>query len=170
MHPLEPLALRLSLSLLIGVSRIYGQRYTIHYNEVNHMIMRIRQALATYGTQQQFVDLIQPRADMDAITLQEEFDVTLHLTYVTPELSAEPRFDKSILYAELGRPVITPLRAPGGVMRTPSTVGLSTRAEHRSMGPGYAASLASTSLLGAEYDVYGHLTDPAVTARAARAV
>ncbi|KAJ3370978.1 hypothetical protein GGF31_003708 [Allomyces arbusculus] len=170
MHPPEPLALRLSSSLLVGVSRIYGQQYTIHYNEVNHLIMRIRQALATSKTQQQFVDLIQPRADMDAITLQEEFDVTLHPTYLTPpitppialaeELYAEPRFDESILSAELGRPVVTPLRAqPTGVMRTPSTVGLSTRAERRSMGPGYAASLASTSLLGAEYDVYGHLAE-----------
>ncbi|KNE56092.1 hypothetical protein AMAG_01934 [Allomyces macrogynus ATCC 38327] len=170
MHPPEPLALRLSSSLLVGVSRIYGQQYTIHYNEVHHLIMRIRQALATYKTQQQFVDLIQPRADVDAITLQEEFDVTLHPTYLTPpvtppialaeELYAEPRLEESILSTELGRPVVTPLRAPPtGVMRTPSTVGLSARAERRSMGPGYAASLASTSLLGAEYDVYGHLTE-----------
>ncbi|ORY06599.1 hypothetical protein K493DRAFT_146887, partial [Basidiobolus meristosporus CBS 931.73] len=43
--PPEPLALRLSSNLMVGISRVYNQQYDMYYTEVNNLWQNIRNHL-----------------------------------------------------------------------------------------------------------------------------
>ncbi|EGG00593.1 uncharacterized protein MELLADRAFT_93153 [Melampsora larici-populina 98AG31] len=46
-HPPEPLALRLTSGLLLGITRVYGQQWSLFYLDVQHASQSIRKAFST---------------------------------------------------------------------------------------------------------------------------
>ena len=49
MEPPEPLALRLSSNLMVGVTRVYKQQYQFYFNDVNHVFVHLKQHLLSVG-------------------------------------------------------------------------------------------------------------------------
>lgn len=57
-EPEEPMALRLSASLMLGVARIYGQQYSLFVSDVENVNKLLKKA---------FSDVFKPYVDADAL-------------------------------------------------------------------------------------------------------
>ncbi|KAJ3181937.1 hypothetical protein HDU85_003454 [Gaertneriomyces sp. JEL0708] len=74
-HPPEPMALRLTSNLMIGVTRVYSQQTSFLYTEANQVFTRIKRAWA--DIQSGDLDIIMPEARYDAITVPLDEDADL---------------------------------------------------------------------------------------------
>ncbi|KAJ3089704.1 hypothetical protein HK102_005718 [Quaeritorhiza haematococci] len=77
--PPEPMALRLTSNLLVGVARLLGAQYTFYLTDVNQVFVRLKRAF----TELQHADVNMPvaTAKFDAITMDHDVD---------SEISREP--------------------------------------------------------------------------------
>ncbi|KAK9718988.1 R8 protein [Basidiobolus ranarum] len=83
--PPEPLALRLSSNLMVGISRVYNQQYDMYYTEVNNLWQNIRNHLMALESEN--VTMAVPEARFEAITLSEDFELS-GLTLAAEDLYA----------------------------------------------------------------------------------
>ncbi|KAL7746651.1 R8 protein [Sorochytrium milnesiophthora] len=68
-RPSEPLALRLSSNLMMGIARIHQHQYSFYFADVTHLTAQLKRALAAPGDCDAAVNLTAPLARHDAITL-----------------------------------------------------------------------------------------------------
>ncbi|KAI9179221.1 R8 protein [Blastocladiella emersonii ATCC 22665] len=84
--PPEPLALRLTANLLVGVTRVYGHQYTMHYNDVNHLIQTLRFILASHRRDEEFINLQEATNRLESITLDAAQDINIFELSLLPPL------------------------------------------------------------------------------------
>ncbi|KAH8913440.1 hypothetical protein BT69DRAFT_1234587, partial [Atractiella rhizophila] len=70
--PTEPLALRLSASLLMGIARVYGQQWTLWIADCEALKSSLKRAV---HKGKEGLDMPHPQARKEAITRGEAFEV-----------------------------------------------------------------------------------------------
>ncbi|KAK5668317.1 hypothetical protein BDV3_001514 [Batrachochytrium dendrobatidis] len=75
--PPEPLALRLSSNLMMGVARVYSHQTNFFYGDVNSVIIKLKRTLSPLQTTD--IDLANPEVRLEHITLENDIDDTLLL-------------------------------------------------------------------------------------------
>ncbi|KAI8914867.1 Rec8 like protein-domain-containing protein [Powellomyces hirtus] len=73
--PKEPMALRLTSNLMVGVTRVYSEQYTFFYSEVNQVFHKLKRAWAVVQTAD--LDMPAPEAKIDTITFQQDDNAEL---------------------------------------------------------------------------------------------
>ncbi|KTW27426.1 hypothetical protein T552_02404 [Pneumocystis carinii B80] len=71
-EPPEPLALRLSSNLMMGVTRIFDQQYGFFYTDVQLTHAKIRKELATINLEKANIDLPKAKTRTDLFTLADD--------------------------------------------------------------------------------------------------
>ncbi|CAI2169597.1 853_t:CDS:10 [Funneliformis geosporum] len=68
--PPEPLALRLTSNLMVGISRVFNQQYHFYYTDVNGVWHNLQKALTEIRGES--IDMTNPQARREAITLKDD--------------------------------------------------------------------------------------------------
>ncbi|CAG8462848.1 27313_t:CDS:10 [Dentiscutata erythropus] len=101
--PPEPLALRLTSNLMIGISRVYNQQYHFYY--------------ALIELQSESVDMVVPQARPEAITLEDDpfFEIQMTFSHKPQDFSVVPDIEETINGTQQSPIVSThpPARASG---------------------------------------------------------
>ncbi|CAG8449541.1 14767_t:CDS:10 [Funneliformis mosseae] len=83
--PPEPLALRLTSNLMVGISRVFNQQYHFYYTDVNGVWHNLQKALTEIHGES--IDMANPQARREAITLKDdpffEFELNFPLHDIT---------------------------------------------------------------------------------------
>ncbi|CAG8457629.1 23100_t:CDS:10 [Gigaspora rosea] len=113
--PPEPLALRLTSNLMIGITRVYNQQYHFYYADVNCVWNRLHKTLLEL--QSESVDMIVPQARSEAITLEDDpfFEIEMTFSHKPQDFSVVPDIDE-IINGSQQSPIVTshpPARASG---------------------------------------------------------
>ncbi|CAG8517599.1 8527_t:CDS:10 [Paraglomus brasilianum] len=87
--PPEPLALRLTSNLMVGIARIYYQQYQFYYAEVNNVWGRLRKNLVSLETNE-VVNMPLTEARQESITIADDPDFEIEMTL--SNLSTVPDF------------------------------------------------------------------------------
>ncbi|KAF0424496.1 meiotic cohesin complex subunit Rec8 [Gigaspora margarita] len=109
--PPEPLALRLTSNLMIGITRVYNQQYHFYYADVNCVWNRLHKTLLEL--QSESVDMIVPQARSEAITLEDDpfFEIEMTFSHKPQDFSVVPDIDETINGTQ--QSPIAPARASG---------------------------------------------------------
>jgi len=75
MNPPEPMALRLSSTLMTGVTRVYASQVTFYHTDVNQACIKLRKSFLTNSTDN--INMTHSEAKRDAITLEAVLDGNL---------------------------------------------------------------------------------------------
>ncbi|CAG8695998.1 24008_t:CDS:10 [Cetraspora pellucida] len=94
--PPEPLALRLTSNLMIGITRVYDQQYHFYYADVNCVWNRLHKSLIEL--QKESVDMIVPQARPEAITLADDpfFEIEMTFSHKAQDFSVVPNIEGAI--------------------------------------------------------------------------
>ncbi|TPX61385.1 hypothetical protein SpCBS45565_g07292 [Spizellomyces sp. 'palustris'] len=118
--PPEPMALRLTSNLMVGVTRVYSQQYTFFHTEVKQVFMKLKRAWT--DVQSGDVDMPAGEARFDAITLQLDEDIELR--YEPPiALQNTSMMEKQIDFGWVvrgGQPSQSTTLSPSTATRSPS--------------------------------------------------
>ena len=72
--PPQPLSLRLSSNLMVGVTRIYGQQWSVYWGDVNSVIGNM---VGFEKGKSKSIDMPIKKAEYEEITLQRTADINL---------------------------------------------------------------------------------------------
>ncbi|GBC03743.1 hypothetical protein RclHR1_00530018 [Rhizophagus clarus] len=89
--PPEPLALRLTSNLMIGITRVYHQQYHFYYSDVNGVWHNLQRALIEM--RRESIDMIIPQARYEAITLNDDPFFEIELKIPMHDILMSPRID-----------------------------------------------------------------------------
>ncbi|POG82070.1 hypothetical protein GLOIN_2v1447417, partial [Rhizophagus irregularis DAOM 181602=DAOM 197198] len=89
--PPEPLALRLTSNLMIGITRVYHQQYHFYYTDVNGVWHSLQRALIEM--RRESIDMIIPQARYEAITLNDDPFFEIELNIPIHDIIMPPRID-----------------------------------------------------------------------------
>ncbi|CAG8618365.1 7308_t:CDS:10 [Ambispora leptoticha] len=76
--PPEPLALRLTSNLMIGITRVYFQQYTFYYTDVNNVWIRLRKELS--AIESELMNMPDPEAKYEAITIEDDPEFLIEMS------------------------------------------------------------------------------------------
>ncbi|CAG8647312.1 18986_t:CDS:2, partial [Racocetra persica] len=113
--PPEPLALRLTSNLMIGITRVYDQQYHFYYSDVNCVWNRLHRTLIEL--QKESVDMIVPQARPEAITLADDpfFEIEMTFSHKPQDFSVVPDIEETTNRTQQSPTVSSfpPVRASG---------------------------------------------------------
>ncbi|KAI9014162.1 Rec8 like protein-domain-containing protein [Hyaloraphidium curvatum] len=97
--PPEPMALRLTSSLMVGLSRVLQQQYTFYYNDVQGTYHKLKRSFLSLSEEEINMQMVE--AKYDAITLELEDELRLDMEYRPPKTLAAGKKPQPGLQLEL---------------------------------------------------------------------
>ncbi|CAG8434113.1 4730_t:CDS:10 [Ambispora gerdemannii] len=120
--PPEPLALRLTSNLMIGITRVYFQQYTFYYTDVNNVWVRLRKELT--AIENELINMPDPEAKYEAITIEDDPEFLIEISVpalrdigLVPDLNNKIEFsEKSVGKDEFSNfvPILESFTGSGG--------------------------------------------------------
>ncbi|CAG8583608.1 17745_t:CDS:10 [Acaulospora morrowiae] len=98
--PPEPLALRLTSNLMVGITRVYNQQYHFYYTDVGVVYSRLHRAFKEL--QNESVDMPVPQARLESITLEDDpyFEIEMSILTGSQENVMVPDIEWALDWAQ----------------------------------------------------------------------